>query len=232
MKIMVGFRFYRNDTIPMKSTHRGHCQFCGRLQMLPSGVLAKHGYTILGGFFSGVCRGSAHSPFEVSCDQLPIYIDEAARTLSSVEEFQESLRRPVTENKAWFRTEHRNVRRGSWSPSTYRWALCSVRVETIPYRDGDGSYKKFYRDGDTKLEKDTQERVAFEPEISASYSATLEDVCNHANEVYADYLEHEAVSLRRYIDWQKNRVSAWKAAELLPVDAKDKEGFIPTKAPY
>jgi hypothetical protein len=47
--------------------------------------------------------------------------------------------------------------------------------------------------------------------------------------VYADYLEHEAVSLRRYIDWQKNRVSAWKAAELLPVDAKTKKALYQQK---
>lgn len=49
-----------------KSTHHGHCQACGRLQLLPGGVLAKHGYKVAGfGFFMGTCRGSDRNPLEV-----------------------------------------------------------------------------------------------------------------------------------------------------------------------
>lgn len=51
----------------VKSTHRGHCQICGRLQAVqaPKGVLAKHGYTVKGwGYFMGTCQGSDRLPLQ------------------------------------------------------------------------------------------------------------------------------------------------------------------------
>ena len=86
----------------MKATHSGHCQACGRLQKLPDGKLAKHGYTIAHGFFSGTCVGSHHLPFEVSCDLLPRFIEAAKTHLLGVESFQAELRKPATEPVAWF----------------------------------------------------------------------------------------------------------------------------------
>jgi hypothetical protein len=47
-----------------KATHLGTCQVCSRVQKLPNGVMAKHGYQVLGGFFEGVCFGSNHLPLE------------------------------------------------------------------------------------------------------------------------------------------------------------------------
>lgn len=52
----------------VKSTHRGHCQICGRLQAVqaPKGLLAKHGYTVKGwGYFMGTCQGSDKLPLQV-----------------------------------------------------------------------------------------------------------------------------------------------------------------------
>lgn len=48
-----------------KSTHRGHCQVCGRIQAIVEGKLSKHGYTVAGfGYFHGVCSGAAELPLE------------------------------------------------------------------------------------------------------------------------------------------------------------------------
>jgi hypothetical protein len=47
-----------------RATHQGHCQACGRIQRLPLGILAKHGYTVDWGFFNGVCCGSDRKPLE------------------------------------------------------------------------------------------------------------------------------------------------------------------------
>lgn len=47
-----------------KATHRGTCQACGRVQCLPSNLLAKHGYTVDWGFFNGTCCGSDRLPLE------------------------------------------------------------------------------------------------------------------------------------------------------------------------
>jgi hypothetical protein len=52
-----------------KATHIGTCQLCGCTQMLPSGRLAKHGYSVDYGYgFVGTCIGSGELPFEVSKD--------------------------------------------------------------------------------------------------------------------------------------------------------------------
>lgn len=47
-------------------THLGHCQACGRQQVVEaSGLMAKHGYVVAGfGFFNGTCYGSGHLPLE------------------------------------------------------------------------------------------------------------------------------------------------------------------------
>jgi hypothetical protein len=54
-----------------KHTHRGTCQACGAHQAIAaksvtatSRTIAKHGYTVDYGYFSGTCQGSDHLPAE------------------------------------------------------------------------------------------------------------------------------------------------------------------------
>ena len=49
-----------------KHTHRGHCQVCGAQQAVDNktGMLAKHGYTVESGWFTGECPGSHELPLE------------------------------------------------------------------------------------------------------------------------------------------------------------------------
>lgn len=59
----------------IKGEHRGHCQVCGRIQVvLPSGNIAKHGYRVgVFHFFNGVCWGADFEPLQVSrkqCDEI------------------------------------------------------------------------------------------------------------------------------------------------------------------
>lgn len=50
----------------MKATHNGTCQACGRSQAVrANGRLAKHGYTVDYGYFSGTCSGSDKQPLEL-----------------------------------------------------------------------------------------------------------------------------------------------------------------------
>ena len=53
-----------------KHTHKGTCQACGRVQAVnnKSGMVAKHGYTVDWGYFSGICQGSDEAPLEQSTD--------------------------------------------------------------------------------------------------------------------------------------------------------------------
>lgn len=46
------------------ATHRGNCQICGHQQHVMGAVLAKHGYTVTFGFFSGTCYGSGQKPIQ------------------------------------------------------------------------------------------------------------------------------------------------------------------------
>jgi hypothetical protein len=51
-------------------THRGHCQKCLRVHAIDvgTGLLAKHGYTVDGGYFSGECAGSGVASLHVNRD--------------------------------------------------------------------------------------------------------------------------------------------------------------------
>lgn len=51
---------------------RGHCQVCGNDQAVVRTQMSKHGYSILNGWFSGICHGQHHQPIEVSRE----YTDE------------------------------------------------------------------------------------------------------------------------------------------------------------
>jgi hypothetical protein len=50
----------------MKATNqiRGNCQLCGHQQATTGFAMAKHGYTVEYGYFSGVCRGDQHAPLQ------------------------------------------------------------------------------------------------------------------------------------------------------------------------
>jgi hypothetical protein len=48
------------------ATHNGTCQVCLRMQALPNGKLAKHGYTVEHHYFEGVCPGAEALPLEQS----------------------------------------------------------------------------------------------------------------------------------------------------------------------
>lgn len=77
----------------MAATHRGTCQVCGRIQAVNEkpGLLANHGYTVDWGFFSGICRGSKHLPFEKDCSLVVKSITWAeARIAQIAEEIEET----------------------------------------------------------------------------------------------------------------------------------------------
>lgn len=59
------------------ATHNGTCQVCGREQARRARGLAKHGYTVDHGFFSGTCDGSGSLPVEEGTDKL----DATVKTL-------------------------------------------------------------------------------------------------------------------------------------------------------
>lgn len=204
----------------MKATHKGHCQACGRLQMLPSDVLAQHGYKITHGFFSGVCVGSKALPFEVSCGEVKRYIARACTALVEVTERAAELRQPPTEPRAWVHNYESVILGQKWGKTAYRWRQVDIMTED---RNGHAVFS-YVAPGVHGVTEKRHEMTNYGGIKTALVMAAK------LNAERAQYVEDkEAANLRNYISWQQERVDNWKPGTLLPVDAKDKAGFAPAE---
>lgn len=199
------------------ATHSGHCQACGRLQKMPAGLMSLHGYKVTHGFFSGTCAGSRALPFEQSCALIEKFIASAQSHLASIEAFQQALRQPATEPKAWTA----NYEGASYGRNTHRWIEVDIIV-TARDKYQDYTYVANGTNGKTNVTHKMTDYAYGRDGVLAFATK-----CNGA---YATYLEKEARSLRAYIAWQTERVATWQPAPLLPVAHKDKQGFDPEKA--
>lgn len=223
----------------MKSTHSGHCQACGSLQKLPNGKLSKHGYTVTHGFFSGVCAGAHALPFEQSCELVKDFIANAQQHLDRVTAFQAKLRTAADDNKGWARVSYKDPRGYGYSDKRV-WEVVTFNADVITSNDGTFKYMRYsYTDSrGNDYGKNISRGEVYGPKLydaqitDASVDAALLELTTQHNRTYADWFEHEADSLRRYITWQTERVANWKSAPLLAHNAKDKEGFKPTEARY
>lgn len=199
-----------------KSTYKGHCQACGRLQMLPGGLLSKHGYNITHGFFSGVCKGAGYKPYEQNKDLLLVLIESAQKELELENKVQEVLRSDVTEPKCWYHVYHdgRNQFRGyyNWEYGELQWADSSSEYSKLNF---------VYNNNVLRLH------------IHARSDSVLLDLAKKYNISYADWKAHHVRSLKNYIEWQSNRLNNWKPNQpLIELVVIDKEGFVPEKAPW
>lgn len=76
-------------------THRGTCQACGNIQAVnnSTGAIAKHGYTVDWGYFSGACSGSGNLALETErtytdrtiATLRKLAIERAATTIEQIE---------------------------------------------------------------------------------------------------------------------------------------------------
>jgi len=235
----------------MKANFSGHCQACGRLQKLPNDRLSKHGYNVEHGFFSGTCEGSGALPFEKSCGLIEQFISRSKGYLLGIETTQAALRVPATEPKAWMRVRYDNPK-GRLYRSVYKWELVQLAVEFKPFQDQNevatgkadqvrGYLVYTYTDSlgnvhGNHLGRNREDVSGVNLYDEAAKGKTHNEIllltATRFNEKYANWMEHEAKSLRDYIAWQTKRVNTWVEADLLPVAHKDKEGFVVTAAPY
>lgn len=74
----------------MKATHNGTCQVCGRMQAVKAKGLAKHGYTVEWGFFSGVCDGAGEAPVEESTEILDATVSRLSAAAARLENTEPS----------------------------------------------------------------------------------------------------------------------------------------------
>jgi hypothetical protein len=186
------------------STHTGICQLCGKRHMLPSGKLAKHGYTVDYGYFSGTCPGSDELPWEVSKGEaeatIPSAIAQRDRLLADADAVSLTgnddgtvwceLRRPVNGSRFKTKTAWEKVK----LDAEKKWNV----VAADGFKDQHGYY------GDAN-------------EIVAQLQKRYADVV----------FRRRAEQAQQYIDWQMKRCAEWAPAELqLVEDEEAKKGFV------
>lgn len=187
--------------------------------MLPRGVLAKHGYTTKWGFFSGVCQGSEHRPYETHTDLIERFIEWAEEKRADLESFRATLLERPAEGttEAWV-----NV----YLPPTfhnkngYTWRKVPLTLTIHQWLGGDGYTVNIeYPDQDPQRAGRTH-RIDFYSQCrNADYTAStnLLDYIQNLNAKYAATVAKEISQVEDYIRWQQRRLADWKLQPLLPL---------------
>jgi hypothetical protein len=190
-----------------KATHRGRCQVCNRIQKLPNGLLAQHGYAVLDGYFEGVCYGSKHLPLEQ--DKATV-VRSISVTQERIQEFEHAIRLwsvPAVEPKAWF---HEYVpAKNRYIPPGYRWRIVDLHREVKSFPDG------FTYNEDTFTGHDGKEEPLRRYSISG---ATLLVIADQLNLKYVEYLRKGIKDMQSYIHSQEHRIKVWHQQPLLPLE--------------
>ena len=186
------------------STHDGHCQICGKLQRLPGGMLAKHGYQVhgrskggWGGYFSGQCWGSHHSPYEESCELVKLSIERAHRDIANLEEQIAEFSKPAIKPTSVVYTASKHF-------GGYFETACTI--ETVERED------RTYTEKFIRFEKDGKEQ-----RISCLSYSLYGDALEIANELNAKAVarrRRQIEGIKQYIEFQTERVTNWKPTPL------------------
>lgn len=188
-----------------KATHQGTCQICGATQKLPNGRLALHGYTTRWGFFSGVCTGSRHLPFEQSKDLIEGAIKQAEDKKEETLKFQAKLNEKPTEAKAWVSEYVPGSRNFPGYHAFYETEIFAVEHEN------EGRKWLTY----SFITKDLKKEESID---NYDYSVkTLLDFCHNLNKTHAKRQDRTIGELDNYIAWQHKRIKDWKPGKLTAV---------------
>jgi hypothetical protein len=189
-----------------KSTHQGHCQACSRIQMLPEGKLAKHGYQVAGfGFFNGICMGSGHLPLEQDKTIVEASIVWAEGVIERKEAEIASYSTWRGEHMAWFHDYIPSKRRGI--PSGYKWIYTPVGRYTVGSSDHAYPYT-FLIDHEGKVVDGLRYSL---------HAASTQELVEKMNAKYIDALRHDIEQAKRYIADQRRLIRDWHLQPLIVV---------------
>lgn len=180
-----------------KSTHRGTCQVCGQLQCLPKGTLAKHGYNVKWGFFSGTCWGTGRRPFEQAFDAVQEAIGWAVKHKQDLEQQVAKL---ATEPIGDIAPFHRYFGRKSTSRLV---GYYEVTVTIIP--SGEDYFAILFDDN------------TVEPCSRYCLNGSKEKIIRALRASRIERLQVGIAERARYIAWQQHRVDTWKPGELTEI---------------
>lgn len=187
-----------------KATHQGHCQLCGNLQKLPSGVLSNHGYMVRWQMFTGTCRGSGELPYEQSCDLIKRQIPRIEERLSTLN--QERLKRlqPATEPIAMIQVWKKST---SYRRGYYDWVEAEIVSRLEKYHHNGESYTIFiglYKDGENSLEEKLDTRPTTVLDLATKLNANYVSQC----------IDRRIIQTDEYLQWCQKRVEDWQPKEL------------------
>lgn len=196
-------------------THTGHCQLCDRVQAVSnsSGEMAKHGYTVEWGFFSGTCPGSGELPYEKSNSAIGDQIVIAKGRIESMIKQAAELR-ARTDNKAHVEVYFSHGEYSNRSKGGYHSIECEFVDEQITTRDGyrwnkvHAYYTHAGKQGDAYKSRSHQYN-------SAAAAAAGE------RERSAVSILSRAEQFKNYVRWLTDRKDSWKLADLTPVAAPE-----------
>lgn len=197
-----------------QATHRGECQMCGRMQKLPGGKLAKHGYTTRWGFFSGVCRGAGHLPYEQSCDMLRELLPTVRDSVNLQRQLAVTARE--TTGAAWVVEVHQPPNARSYADQQTVSRLVPVEELTLENHYGAGRL--------TWKHSKPEMLVAHYParkDFGYGKGLTMAAAVALLNEDRALGHDAQARRLQEYADWCAERIAKWKVRELRPIRAED-----------
>lgn len=204
-----------------KATHSGTCQICGSRQLLPSGNLSKHGYTVRWGFFEGVCHGAHRLPFEQSTDAIADAIVAVERDIAATEaeiaEIEELTSAINDGTNVWVQIYDT----GRYTTG-YRWV--KARLHDLVTDNSYGckhskcqytTHAKFFHFHSRNEESPLTEQINA---YSAAFELhTLADWARHLNRKYAKSVLAKANAGRReWLAWQRKRVAEWTPQPLTP----------------
>lgn len=187
-----------------QATNKGTCQICGRIQKLPRGLLAKHGYQVVWESFTGTCYGSGLAPFEVSCDTARLSIQRELKNIEFLKKKAAEIHDLDPEEGVWVKQQVR-ASYGARSQSVWHWAprdewtveeLGEFRRVSIPSATGNRPQPIAY---------------AHESRLRATLQAL--------NDKRAQSLLNEVAGKAKYVAWQRERCNEWQRKPLLPLDA-------------
>lgn len=185
----------------MKATNQGHCQVCGRLQRLPDGVLAKHGYTAKWGFFAGVCWGSQHKPFEESIALIEEAIKRARETAKGLRAQADAVEGSC--ERVWINEFVRSTHRYVW--------------RELPI--GDVSFDEFGNISYVDLDGKPKHVRTHTSRYQRTHEQVIEAAIGSLNKERALDLRNLAAEHEKYVQWQLGRIEGWRPhpEKLIPV---------------
>lgn len=217
--------------MPAKSrihTHTGECQICGRVQAVRPGsnLMAKHGYTVDWGCFSGTCWGADHLPLQLSKDLLDKAIQLAH---SRIADRQAQIQKERDKNPTHGHVSLWVQGKGFGSKGRYWTVGCEFRDIAVPYPGGGGSYNRveaFALVDDPITHTQAGQQVGYDHSALLSGLPNAHAVALQSREKAIDELQGEISHHERYIAWQEGRKRDWKPRELTPVAAEpEKQAF-------